>query len=487
MTLSRWLPPLLLYVVALLLLAHAARSLGLTALEPTSLSLAEDFARRLSSSESSITRIPGAFSLLSIGLPALSSTLFGSSLGGFRTSTVVLSAIIPIVVYFISIQFSGWRTATAAALFSLLVPRALLEGATLGGDGPLTALLWGGFLAHLRSQNKPSLAILAGTLFAAALSISPSVLLTIPVLLLHQAWVDPERSLLRRGIIVVPLSTIVFFFLAPFAVWLLTPSLWSLSGAALQEWLISAASPEILPGLWAGDEVTPDVIPRFSTACGLLTALPSLSLILAGIGLWKFRDDSMKQRPELALAILVLLVWGAWPLLCPPGLGRFPGHFALLVPAAALLAARGVESLPLPRQCWELPLPMLLFVMPLLSSTVGVYTLSSQFSWITGGLWRPAIWGPEPLYDESTIGGLLKKIDSDGKDPISIYSVEIPYKSWETLHRLGRLQRTVIVARRLDQAELAVLPAGRLAAGFHRVKAVRWDGRDLLVLWKRNP
>jgi hypothetical protein len=251
----------------------------------------------------------------------------------------------------------------------------------------------------------------------------------------------------------------------------------------------------VLPGDWAGDEVTPDVVPRLHTLGGLLTALPSLTALLAVAGIVGLRADGPRRRPDLALAAAALLVFGLWPLLCPPGLGRFPGRSVVLVPAAALLASRGLRGLlegPMTRLPWPprwraLPLASALFAGPLLACTAGAPTLSSDFSWLTGGPWRPARWGPEPLHDGSPLGALLPAIDRSGPGPARVYAPEIPPGTWKLLRAHGRLARPVSPEPRQDRADLAVLPGGRAAsAGLRRVASVRRDGREVLVLWARS-
>jgi hypothetical protein len=293
----------------------------------------------------------------------------------------------------------------------------------------------------------------------------------------------------------MPLPALLFLLLAPPVLWILTPALWRFSGAALRELLVAAASPEVLPGLWAGDEVAPDTVPRFHTLATLLTALPTGTALLAFAGLWRLRGGSLRRRPDLALAAATLLVFGAWPLLCPPGLGRFPGRFAVLVPAAALLAARGLAwlwegpaaRLPWPPRWRAILLAGALLPAPVLACTAGAPALSSDFSWLTGGPWRPARWGPEPLQDGSTLGALLPAINDAGPGLLRVYAPEIPSASWKLLHARGRLRHPVQPEGRQDRADLAVLPGGRPAApGFRRVAAVRRDGVDLLILWRRG-
>jgi hypothetical protein len=490
-----WLLPAGIYAGALLLLLHAAGSLGVTAVEPAPLTAAEEVARRLAAPGSFLTRLTGGPPLLTAGLSGLGQHLAGPSLTALRAGGAALAAAIPAVVYALALPRSGRWLALVAGLMALLVPRALLAGATLGGDGALTALLWAGFWAHLSSRGRPDRAFLAGALLAAALSVSWGALLALPTLALHHAWTTPgATAALRRGRFSLPLTAVFFLLLAPLVFWLLTPALWTFSGAALRDLLVAAASPEVLPGEWAGDEVTPDVIPRFHTLGGLLTALPSLTALLAVAGAVGLRSDGPRRRPALVLAAAALLVFGLWPLLCPPGLGRFPGHFAVLVPAAALLASRGLRWLwegPMARLPWPprwraLPLASALLVGPLLACTAGAPSLSADFSWITGGPWRPARWGPEPLHDGSPLGALLPAIEATGSGPARVYAPEIPPGTWRLLRAHGRLARPVHPEPRQDRADLAVLPGGRTATtGFTRVATLRRDGQEVLVLWRR--
>jgi hypothetical protein len=490
-----WLLPAGIYAGALLLLLHAASVLGITAVEPAPLAAAEEVARRLAAPGSLLSRLAGGPPLLTAGLPGLGLYLAGSSLTAVRVGVAALAAAIPALVYAIALPRSGRWLALAAGLMALLVPKALLAGATLGGDGALTALLWAGFWAHLTSRGRPDRAFLGGLLLAAALSVSWGALLALPTLALHHAWTAPgAAAALRRGRFSLPLSALFFLLLAPLVFWLLTPALWTFSGVALRDILVAAASPEVLPGDWAGDEVTPDVVPRLHTLGGLLTALPSLTTLLAVAGVIGLHSDR-RRRPDLALAAAALLVFGLWPLLCPPGLGRFPGRSGVLVPAAALLASQGLRRLwegPMTRLPWPprwqaLTLASALFVGPLLACTAGAPTLSSDFSWLTGGPWRPARWGPEPLHDGSPLGALLPAIDCAGPGPARVYAPEIPPGTWKLLRAHGRLARPMHPEPRQDRADLAVFPGGRAAsAGFRRVASVRRDGREVLVLWARS-
>ncbi|MDW8248041.1 MAG: hypothetical protein RMJ98_01900 [Myxococcales bacterium] len=476
-----------------MLLLHAAGVLGITAVEPAPMASAEEFARRLTAPGSLPGRLTGGPPLLTAGLAGLGRHLAGPSLTALRAGGVALAAAIPVLVYFITLPRSGRWLALAAGLLALLVPRALLEGATLGGDGTLTALLWAGFWAHLSSRGRPDRAFLAGVLLAGALSVAWGALLALPTLVLHHVWTAPGAiPSLRHGRLPLPLSAALFLLLAPLVFWLLTPALWTFSSTALRDILVAAASPEILPGEWAGDEVTPDRIPRFHTLGTLLTALPSWTTLLAVAGLVRLRADGLRRCPELALAVAALLVFGGWPLLCPPGLGRFPGHFLVLIPAAALLASRGVAWLlqgPLTHLPWPPPRRALLLASvmlggPLLACTIGAPSLSADFSWITGGPWRPARWGPEPLHDGSPLGALLLTLDALGSSPARVYAPEIPPSTWRLLQAYGRLHRTIQPVSRLDQADFAVLSGGRpAAAGFTRIASLHRDGQEVLGLW----
>jgi hypothetical protein len=280
--------------------------------------------------------------------------------------------------------------------------------------------------------------------------------------------------------------------LFPLAAWLLTPSLRGLSGDALRAWLVAAASPSVRPGLWAGEDVEPATIPRLHTLLGLATALPSMTLLLAALGLWKFHEDRPRRRPDLALAALTLLFFGGWPLLCPPGLGRFPGRFALLVPAAALLAGRGLRwfwegpgsRLPWPAAWRALVLGSALLSAPLLACLQGA-TLSADFSWITGGLWRVRAMGPEVPYDGSALGALLPALERSRGGVITVHAPEVPAPVWSHLHRHGWLRHPVKSSPRYE-AELQILPSGaRPEEGFELVATSYRDRQPLQRLWKR--
>src|SRR6185312_1956825 len=111
---------------------------------------------------------------------------------------------------------------------------------------------------------------------------------------------------------------------------------------------VAAASPQVAPGLWEGDNPLVEAIPRAHGAALLLLSLPSFAsvaavagLALSGFAVWQnrdklsgnhrfaFRNENLNESPNekgsSGYPTLALLSLGAlllWPLVCPPALAR---------------------------------------------------------------------------------------------------------------------------------------------------------------------
>ena len=469
------------------LLGRAATALGPTALEPAALARAAEVAAR---------HAPGA-PLASVTLvERLAGWLAGApdaSLARFRIGAVLLSATTPAVVYTLG-RGLGRELALVAALLALLVPRGLVDGATLGGEGPVAALVWAGLLAHLSSRGRPWRAALGGALLALATTASWGVLLVAPALLAHQALARPPVG---RARVAAPTALVAMLVCLPLAFALARPGL---RGDAIGELLVTAASPSIAAGLWAGSEPLPDTIPRFHTLVSLLLALPSATTLLAAAGLARWWRDE-RGPSVVSLAVSVLGAVTLWPLVAPPGLGRFPGHAGLLWPAAALLAAYGLAAVDRtlrsrwgpeghPGRRWVIGAVVL--GPAFLSCVIAPVTLSAGVSWVSGGPWRAAHHGPAPLHDGSAVGALVPSIEAAARSgagrPVRVWSPDVSPEVWSALCRHGGLRAEVRPVDDLAAADLLVLTGAAVSPdGATRLAQATRDGQPIVTLYRRSP
>lgn len=494
-----------LYLLALLVLGAAARSLGVTAGEPPHLAAASEALSLLASPGGLVERLsPAGLRVSSLGslLGAWMSLVLHrggdgpvrDALLSLRLGPALLSAAVAPVLYAVALPAFGRRLAVVAVLLAILVPRAVVQGAQLGGDGPWVALLWAGLLAHLRSRGRLDLGLLSGLLLSLALSLSWSALLALPLLLLHHALAEPEpsRRLAPRGLFSAPLSAVAFVAFMPVGLSLGLPGLWKPTGERLRDLLVSAASPRIDPGLWGGLPPMPDTVPRGYAGTMLLLSLPTLTAALALLGLLLFLRDrgAPRRRPELLVAALAILVFLGWPLLRPPALGKFPDPFLPMVPACALLAAHALSVLLRWLQARAAPpwsfaaVASCCLAWPLADTLLAPASLSASFPAACGGARVAAASRRVPLHDGSPLGAFAPVINRAGA--ARVFSPDLSSEVWEAMHRHGRLASAVRPVAVADAADLLVLTGDAAPPeGFRRLAAVRRDGQNILTLWGR--
>lgn len=505
---------LVLYGASLACLLLAADRLGIGPGEAPRLRAAMDLAAVFSGGSGSVIERAQQGGWSATLLPTMLSSLcwslarrlgVGDALVTLRLGSVLIAAAAAPLLQALLRPSLGAGLAVLATLLALLVPRGIEQSALLGGDGVLVTFSLAALVCYLRAEgrgHKLAWAMGSGVCFGLALSVSWSALLLLPAALVHHALSRPLRSarLARRGLLSLPVSLAAWITLAlPMRV-LTTPLLWTHTLSRLGDLLAMAASPTIGAGTWGAEPVLPDTIPRGHSAQMLVLSLPSTTAIFALVGLFAISTGGggWRRHPAVSLSVLVSVSVLGWPLIAPPGLLAFPGHFALVVPFAATIAAVGlvfvcralVASRVLGGQGrWFAVALLLVSVLgPAWASLHDASTLSASFSWSMGGPWRAARGQTVPLHDGTPALALARDIDALGLDRAAVFSPSLPAERWQMLTTLGRLRTHLVTVHRPEDASLLVLmgnttlPPGDSA---RLVSAIARDGQPLLTLYAR--
>jgi hypothetical protein len=521
-----------LYLLAVVSLGWAAERLGIAAGEAQRLGAAMDLSPFFTGGSGSLVQRAQAAGKAVTVLPTFLSgylwLLLSRRPGGphidellaLRLGGVLVSALSTPLVYALARPRLGQPVALAAALFALLVPRGIEQGAVLGGDGVLVSLSLGALYAHLRAQPAGQAGVSWGwalgsaLLFGLALAASWAALLLLPVVLAHHALVHAAsaRRLARAGQLTVSVTSVAWVLLAAPVLVLATPHLWTHPLSGLGDLAVQAASPLVGPGVWGGEPPAPGNIPRGNTATMLLLSLPSATSVLALVGLFAVlsRGSSRPREPLVALCAIALVALLGWPLVSPPALLAFPGHFALAVPFACVLAALGLAwvhralceasgSVPpgalasalgkaLRKPEALLGLAVLVLLGPAQALVRTPATLSACFPLLAGGAQRAASGETVPLHDGTPALGLVAAIDGLSLGHARVYSPDVPAGSWELLWQLGRVKTRLEPVARPEAAKLLVLtgnPSPAVMAGARAVRVAVREGQPVLTLFER--
>jgi hypothetical protein len=227
----------------------------------------------------------------------------------------------------------------------------------------------------------------------------------------------------------------------------------------------------------------------------MLASLPSLTAVAALVGLafvalraWRADRVSLELSLAASLAVAIL----AWPIVCPPALMAFPGHWALALPYVGALAAFGVGVV---REALAERFPAfdsrafregaaLSVLLPALASSMSPSTASASFPLLSGGTRHAAKAHAMPLHDATPLGALAPAIDAAAHDGSSVYAPDVPADVLDWMARLGVHLRATPTA---PSADVLLLTGDAAAgAGHPAVSAsVTREGQDVLTLIRR--
>lgn len=454
--------------------------------------------------EGTLMVILGAWSRLSIGRVGLLGPLESA-----RLPWLILSALAPLLLYWLARPSLGRRVAVLAALLLALLPR-WLHGSVVGGDGVPIACAWLLVLwayvrslgpAHERSgagsKRRLCWSVAAAVALGFGAAVSLATLWVLPLVAVH-FWIaraPATRRLVPRGRVPLPAFALFALALLPAVLLALNPALWGLDIIQIARWLLAPLAPAVHPTLYAGRLVDSPPVPLGYAPLWLATSLPAVVLVCGFIGFGLVLHRGLARifargplRPPRdrhalgALAVLGVAFGAIGPALCPAVLTVFPPRVALALPFVALLAAVGVERaarVAVGQRLAALPAALVVVVVGLVALRAPG-TDSAAYDVLLGGARSGAARSVFPIGDGSELGVLARRIDQLGRSQMTLLAPQVPPGIWDTLRDAGRL-RTAIATASVEAPHQLVLERGKRSGG-RVVAAVHRDGVTLWAL-----
>jgi hypothetical protein len=448
-----------------------------------------------------------------------------------RLPGVLAAAMVPPLVYSLGRRALGRRFAVLAALFSLVGPRLLVAGASLGGGAWLTAamLVWfvaldAGEQARADGNRGRALraAVAAGVALGLALALSWFTLVFLAPLV-WSAFRHPREPIVQgavahssrelavssspsAGLLAFSPVVAVAVFVAPLVALLSTPALLPPDADAILSLFQRALEPSFASARAVG--LLPDALvpPRLHVIAALLITLPSTTLALALVGaVVGLRLRATASDRWLALVSLVVGV----SIVAPRALSSYPSPYLLAVPWLALLAASAVRWIVTSvraasgegRRLFPAVAVVLVLAEPLFS-TFGfgaAATAPAAFPLLIAAP-SPEIAARVAPFDTAMIGHRAMAASLDRVCPsmatgprfVRVFAPTISPAAWEPLRRFHRLSCPFVPVRRLEDAELVILGPADADAGLRTnadvlaVPGTLRGRRTLLRFWRRK-
>ena len=298
--------------------------------------------------------------------PPLMKTLFGLSekllhdklgvdeLSAYRFPSAIMHGLLVWLVYIFVLGLWGYAEAIVAALFVLLLPRALFHAGLACFDAPIMTLWFATVVAYWRGLASKGWPWYAGVVFGLALATKHNALLLPFALGVHYlvlGYRDKSDDRRMRGLLAHRWRMIVCLaVLGPLTLYVLWPWLWFAPIDHLGDWLSFHLKHVHYNFEYLGENLN---APRFPWHVALVTTLftvPVITLVCAvtGAGVWIAR--AWNKLPELApdkRMPVLLLVLSAAASMGPFFLGSTPvfgaeKHWMPALPTICIAAAVGL-------------------------------------------------------------------------------------------------------------------------------------------------
>ncbi|HTM19369.1 MAG TPA: glycosyltransferase family 39 protein [Kofleriaceae bacterium] len=294
--------------------------------------------------------------------PALMKTLFGlservlhrslgltSSITGYRVPTALVNALLVLLVFLLVASVWGRAEAIAAALLTLLLPRAFFHAGLATFDAPIAALWFAVLYAYFRTLASRRWLWGLGAIFGCALATKHNAILLPVALAVHYAWLCVRgaragkpwwgpRPSLWLGLLVV--GPVVFMCLWPW--------LWFDTADHIRDWLGFHFHHIHYNYEYLGHNYNHAPYPWHAPIVTTLFTVPVITLAAGALGagllIWRARHGQAAE-PERAPALLLLLsagvAMGPFLLRSQPIFGA-EKHWAAAIPTIAIYAGIGL-------------------------------------------------------------------------------------------------------------------------------------------------